>query len=226
MTPIKLAQAAAFALFFSITSYGYITPGPSQPHEPDNSRPPQYDPSRGAGCDRYNRNCGGYDNHGGYDHHNHNGGYDHHYDPTPSYPSYPSYPTYPTYPSYPSYPSYPTYPQPPSDQYQPQVYTQTVVINRAVANERISLSSLASLNYQFSGWKIVAVTADTTPNSPATTMVRLAVNESELARQINPGYQIQLYPSSLIYLNSSSNVELWINGSTYIHTVQIQLQRN
>lgn len=190
---------------------GYIPPNDGDRR--DNNRPPRYD---GRNDDR---------GHGGG---NHGGGWGRpqprpqrpqprpqpHYPPQPYYP--PQAPYYP-----PSQPYYP--PTPPPVQQYPQTVALPVYVGRAVANERIQLSQLVNLA-AYSGYRVLAVTARTTPNSPATTLVRLAVDENVIATQTNPGYQINLFPSAA-YLSAYSSLELWINGSTYIESIEIQLQR-
>ncbi|MGZ3726754.1 MAG: hypothetical protein ACXWPX_10190 [Pseudobdellovibrio sp.] len=132
--------------------------------------------------------------------------------PGPGYPPPP--PNYP--PSYP--PSYPP-PPPPA----PQVITRQIIVNAPVGEQRLSVTDLAGLN-QFSGWRITAVTATTTPNSPAQTLVRLAADGQVVAQQVNPGHELALYPDRQI-VAGYNNIELWVNGSTYIGTIFVQLQR-
>lgn len=243
MKSSNAVAALLLVLTVSSASYAYIVPGDSHDNgqQQDNSRPPQYQPPRD---DRNNHNGGdygpgpGHGDHGGYGHPDH-GGYgngDHHdhggyYPPTQPYypPTQPYYP--PTQPYYPPavdpyYPSQPL-PPPPPPSYPPSnsILAIPVYVGRSVANERLQLSQLADLNTQYPGWTIVAVTARTTPNSPATTLVRLAVDENVIATQTNPGYQINLYPTTTQTISGYSNIELWVNGSTYIESIEVQLQR-
>lgn len=106
----------------------------------------------------------------------------------------------------------------------PQVHIEQIYIGRSVENERISLTQLSALNRRYSGWTIRSVRAQTTPNSSARTTVRLAVDERVVGMQINPGNQINIFPNQGISIGGA-RIELWINGSTFIHSIEIEVQQ-
>lgn len=234
MKTTKILSALLLVLTISTAANAYIIPGqgpgggpndngrppgyiPPNDGDRNNSRPPQYQPPRNDNNNGWGR--GDDRGHGGG---NHGGGWGPRPQPQPYYP--PTQPYYPPQPAPyypPTQPYYPPNP-PPAPQY-PQVVAIPVYVGRSVSNERIQLSSLANLA-AYSGYRILAVTARTTPNSPSTTLVRLAVDENVIATQTNPGYQVNLMPVTT-YLSSYSNLELWINGSTYIESIEVQLQR-
>jgi hypothetical protein len=242
MTPIKLISALFLSLSITSAAMAYIVPGDRNGGgQDDNSRPPRYvDPNgnsggrddRGGGWGQDNRQDHGggwghddHQDHGGWGHGNHGGNYPSQPYYPPSQPYYPpSQPYYPPSDPYypPSQPNYP--PPPPAYNPGPNVAVETIFVGRSVMNERISLTNLSSLNSKYAGWSIVSVVASTQPNSPSTTTIRLAINDFVTATQINPGYQINLIPNTQLYLGGS-NIEMWVNGSTYINTIQIQLQR-
>ncbi|MBC7467065.1 MAG: hypothetical protein H7256_13835 [Bdellovibrio sp.] len=234
MKTTKILSALLLVLTISTAANAYIIPGqgpgggpidngrppgyiPPNDGDRNNSRPPQYQPPRNDNNNGWGR--GDDRGHGGG---NHGGGWGPRPQPQSYYP--PTQPYYPPQPAPyypPTQPYYPPNP-PPAPQY-PQVVAIPVYVGRSVSNERIQLSSLANLA-AYSGYRILAVTARTTPNSPSTTLVRLAVDENVIATQTNPGYQVNLMPVTT-YLSSYSNLELWINGSTYIESIEVQLQR-
>jgi hypothetical protein len=177
-----------------------LTPGPS--HGGGGSKPPTYNP-----CDvPTDPNCGGLT-------------------PGPSHPSYPSEPSYPSYPSEPSYPSYPNYPSEPSypsyPEYNETFVTKRISLNRSVYNQTISLNRLFNSDGRYDSYRVVSVSASTTPNSADTTKAKLVVNGSVDDRERNPGYDILLKPDGRTYFNS--DIELQIEGSTYIQELRIQL---
>ena len=174
-----------------------LTPGPS--HGGGGSKPPTYNP-----CDvPTDPNCHGGGGHGG------GGGL------TPG-PSHPSYPTYPSQPSYPSYPSYPTYPE-----YNETFITKRVSLQRSVYNQTIDLNRLFNSDGRYNNYRVVSVSASTTPNSADTTKAKLVINGSVHDRERNPGYDIFLKADRNTYFYS--DVELEIEGSTYIQELRIEL---
>jgi hypothetical protein len=177
-----------------------LTPGPG--HGGGGSRPPTYNPCSVP----TDPNC-----HGGG--HGHGGGG---LTPGPSHPSYPSYPSYPNYPSYPSQPSYPSYPE-----YNETFVTKRISLNRSVYNQSISLNRLFNSDGRYDSYRVVSVSASTTPNSADTTKAKLVVNGSVDDRERNPGYDIFLRADQRTYFNS--DIELQIEGSTYIQELRIQL---
>ena len=177
-----------------------LTPGPS--HGGGGSKPPTYNPCSVP----TDPNCG----HGG-------GGGGIKPGPShPSYPSQPSYPSYPTYPNYPSYPSEPSYPQ-----YNETFIVKTVSLNRSVYNQTINLNRLFNSDGRYNSYRVVSVSASTTPNSADTTKAKLVVNGSVDDRERNPGYDIFLRPDG--YVTFRSTIDLQIEGSTYIQNLNIEL---
>ena len=127
---------------------------------------------------------------------------------TPSNPSYPSYPSQPSNPSY-------------------NNVVKRVQLQRSVSNQTIDLRRLFNLDNNYSGYRVVSVSASTTPNSPAVTIANLLVNGYVMASERNPGYEIYLAPMERVRLDSSgTRVSLGIQGSTYIQEIQIELSRN
>lgn len=159
------------------------------------------------------------------------GGHGHEPRPGSGYP-YPGNP-YPSdpYPSYP-YPSQPPYNPPPS--YPPSnpgygTETRRIYIGRSVYNEQIDLRYLAGLNTgYYSGSEIVAVRANLRPNSPGTTVAQLLVDGRIQAQQVNPGYQLSLYPNSgsVVLDRNARDVRLTFSGGTYIDEIQIDVRSN
>ena len=97
-----------------------------------------------------------------------------------------------------------------------------VVVGRSVQDEMYQLSYYADLS-QYYGWEITAVRATTRPNSPYRTVASLVdANRSVLATQTNPGYQIQLFPNHST-IAGSQELYLWIEGSTFIETIEVEL---
>lgn len=138
----------------------------------------------------------------------------------PNYP--PNYP--PGYPSHPGYPGNPGYPP-----NYPGYYSEyrTVYLNRAVYNQGINLRSIFGLDSRYNGYRILSVRAATTPNSPYTTVAQLVVDGQVFASQTNPGRQINLYPNWTVILDRTmTSAFLYISGSTYIESIQIEISRN
>lgn len=105
--------------------------------------------------------------------------------------------------------------------------TQTVqaYIGRSIMNEILPLRRLARLE-QYAGYEIVSVSANTRPDSPYRTDVQLIADGYVVAAQINPGYQINLYPQQRLILDQNvRRLELGIRGSTYIDVINITLRR-
>jgi len=120
-------------------------------------------------------------------------------------------------------PSYPTNPY-------PDYGNNTVLrvqLQRSVYNQTLDLRALFNLYNQYTGYRVVSVSASTTPNSPAVTIANLIVNGYVMASERNPGYEIYLAPQERVRLdNSGTRVSLGIQGSTYIQELQIELSRN
>jgi hypothetical protein len=126
------------------------------------------------------------------------------------------YPTNP-YPNDPSYPSYPDY---------ENNTVLRVQLQRSVYNQALDLRALFGLYNQYTGYRVVSVSASTTPNSPSVTITNLLVNGYVMASERNPGYEIYLAPQERVRLdNSGTRVQLGIQGSTYIQEIQIELSR-
>ncbi len=131
---------------------------------------------------------------------------------------------YGTYPSNP-YPSNP-YPSNPYPDYNNNI-VKTVQIYRSVMNQSLDLRRLFNLDSNYTGYRVVSVSASTTPNSPAVTIANLLVNGYVMASERNPGHEIYLAPMERVRLdNSGTQVFLGIQGSTYINEIQIELSRN
>jgi hypothetical protein len=97
-------------------------------------------------------------------------------------------------------------------------------VGRSVADEMYQLSYYANLSSYY-GWEITAVRASTRPNSPYRTVASLVdSNRNVLATQTNPGYQISLFPSRYITAGTQE-IYLWLQGSTFIDTIEVELQR-
>jgi hypothetical protein len=143
----------------------------------------------------------------------------------PNRPPQPGRP--PAQPGYPSdpYPGYPSNPYP--GQGQQSNIIRTVGYYRAVNNQSIDLRRLAGLDYRYNGYRIVSVSASTTPNSPYRTVAQLLFNGYKYDEQVNPGHEIYLRPYNTVRLNSSgsNNLILRILGSTYIDQIRIELSR-
>ncbi len=117
-------------------------------------------------------------------------------------------------------------PDRPDDGYGQQRETKYVYIGRSVYNESLPLRQLAGLGQQYQGWSVTNVRARTTPNSSTRTVVQLLADQRVVAQQINPGYQINLHPHhELILGNTVQRLQLFISGSTYIDTLEIEIVR-
>lgn len=189
----------SLVLIVSMTSVAnaYLTPGNGGGgNQPPN--PPHYCENPYGPCDQHGNPMPG-----------HGGG--HHQPPHQGYP--------PLQPGYPQDPGYPTDP----------VYgnreVRSIYIGRSVRNERLPISQMAGLDSQYRGWEVVAVRAQTRPDSPSQTVAQLLSNGRIVASQVNPGYQINLMPNSRIILGSSG-LQLAISGSTIIDTVEVEMINN
>ena len=97
-----------------------------------------------------------------------------------------------------------------------------VYVGRSVQDEMYQLSYYADLS-QYYGWEVTAVRATTRPNSPYRTVASLVdANRSIVATQTNPGYQIQLFPR-YSFTAGTQDLYLWIQGSTFIETIEVEL---
>ncbi len=241
----SIFMALAMVLTSSAT-YAQLRPGhgSDKPGNQDPGRPGQYQPPPGGGGGGGGHGGGG-GGHGGGGHGGggggggynppprppgggHGGGGGGGYYPPPRPPGgghggggggyYPPPPAPPYYPP-PAPPYYPPTPPPPS--YGQRIVKQ-VYVGRAIQDEMYQLSYYADLS-QYYGWEITAVRASTRPNSPYRTVASLVdANRSILATQTNPGYQIQLFPSRTA-LAGSQELYLWIQGSTFIETIEVEL---
>lgn len=87
------------------------------------------------------------------------------------------------------------------------------------------LSYYADLS-QYYGWEVTAVRANTRPNSPYRTVVSLVdSNRNVLATQTNPGYQIALFPTRYVSAGTQ-DLYLWLQGSTFIESIEVELRSN
>lgn len=117
-------------------------------------------------------------------------------------------------------------PNRPDNGYGQQRETKYVYVGRSVYNESLPLRQLAGLGQQYQGWSVTHVRARTTPNSSTRTTVQLLADQRVVAQQINPGYQINLRPHhELILGNTVQRLHLYISGSTYIDTLEIEIVR-
>lgn len=117
-------------------------------------------------------------------------------------------------------------PNRPDNGYNQQRETKYVYIGRSVYNESLPLRQLAGLGQQYQGWSVTNVRARTTPNSSTRTTVQLLADQRVVAQQVNPGYQINLYPQYEVILGSTAQrLQLFISGSTYIDTLEIDVVR-
>lgn len=148
------------------------------------------------------------------------GGYPYPGNPYPSNPPPQNPPYYPP-------PSPPPYYPPSNPGYGSE--TRHIYLGRSVYNEQIDLRYLAGLNSgYYSGSEIVAVRATLRPNSPGTTVMQLLVDGRIQAQQVNPGYQLNLYPNagSVVLDRNARDVRLTVSGGTYIDEIQIDVQSN
>ena len=231
------------SLLISTAAFAYLTPGQGsgsgKPSE-DPNRPGQYNPppQQGGGHGGGGHGGGGHGGGGGYNPPpqnggghggGHGGGYyppqppPHHggghgggYYPPPPPPSNPYYPPTPPPPSNPYYPPAPGY---------GQRVVQQVYVGRSIQNEMYQLSYWANLNTQYYGWEVSAVRASTRPNSPYTTVAQLVTSDNRvLASEVNPGYEIALFPSYQVFAGYQE-LYLYIQGSTYIESIEVELIR-
>lgn len=205
------------------TDSGKPSYDPNRPGQyvPPPYQPPQRPPNNGGGYYPPPSNGGYYPppSHGGGHHHppSHGGYY-----PPPSHGGgyYPPPPTYYPPPTPPPY--YPPPTPPPS--YGQRIVKQ-VYVGRSVGDEMYQLSYYADLS-QYYGWQVTAVRANTRPNSPYRTVVSLVdANRNILATQTNPGYQIALFPRQYVSAGTQS-LYLWLQGSTFIESIEVELLRN
>ena len=152
---------------------------------------------------------------------NHGGGG---YYPPPRPPGGGYYPPPPTYYPPPAPPPYYPPPTPPPPAYGQRIVKQ-VYVGRSVGDEMYQLSYYADLS-QYYGWEVTAVRANTRPNSPYRTVVSLVdSNRNVLATQTNPGYQIALFPTRYVSAGTQ-DLYLWLQGSTFIESIEVELRRN
>ncbi|MGZ3691981.1 MAG: hypothetical protein ACXVAX_10785, partial [Pseudobdellovibrio sp.] len=124
----------------------------------------------------------------------------------------------------PSYP--PSYPPPPSNPGYGSD-TKTIYVSRNVMNESIDLRAYGGVDYNYQGWEIVAVRANTRPNSPTQTVAQIVVDGRVFATQINPGYQINLIPQQTLIVGENANdIRLSVVGGTYIDSNQVELRQS
>ena len=220
MNSKSILMALALVLTISSAAQAYLVPGnghtDSGKPSNDPGRPGQYYPPPGQG--------GGHNGGGGYYPPPNNGGGG--YYPPPNnggggyYPPPPHHqPPPPNY--YPPTPP-PYYPPQPPPSYGQRIVKQ-VYVGRSVENEMFQLSYYADLSTRYYGWEVTAVRASTRPNSPYRTTVQLiAQDRNVLATQINPGYQITLFPNSYV-VAGTQELYLYVEGSTYIDTIEVEL---
>lgn len=105
-----------------------------------------------------------------------------------------------------------------------QGQVKTIYIGRSVRNEALQLRQLAGLDSRYNGMEIRSVRANTRPDSPGQTVAQLIADGRVMAQQVNPGYQINLFPNQRLILGSTvRSLRLAISGSTYIDQIQIEL---
>lgn len=125
-----------------------------------------------------------------------------------------------TQPGYPGQPDFPDY----NDDQSSDV--KSISIYRSVRNEVLDLRRLAGLGVQYRGYEVVSVRARTRPDSPYTTTVQLLADNRNVATQVNPGKRINLVPNQRLVLGSSvRELEMYVNGSTYIEEIVIEIRR-
>lgn len=96
---------------------------------------------------------------------------------------------------------------------------------RDAGNETIPLREIAELGYQYNGWQVVSVRANTRSIDPKRTTVELISNGRVFATQINPGSQISLYPNEMLIIDENTwNVDMRITGLTHIDSISIELR--
>ena len=124
---------------------------------------------------------------------------------------------FPGQPHEPGYPNLPGYDDSQSD-------TRSIYLGRSVNNEVLDLRRLAGLGVQYRGWEVVSVRGKTRPNSPYTTTVQLLADGRNVATQVNPGKRINLQPTQRIVLGSTRELEMYINGSTFVDEIVIEIR--
>lgn len=103
---------------------------------------------------------------------------------------------------------------------------RSVYLSRSVYNQSIDLKTLAGLDSRYAGYRIVSVSAKTTPTDQFRTVAQLVVDGRIFASQVNPGHEINLVPQQSVMLSRYGNrVELAITGGTYIEEIRIELSR-
>lgn len=101
---------------------------------------------------------------------------------------------------------------------------KSIYIGRSVQNESLPLRQLAGLDSSYNGFQIVSIRGNTQPNSPGRTLVQLVADGRIIASQINPGYQINLFPNSRLVLGQTvRSLQLVVSGSTVIQDLQIEI---
>lgn len=88
-------------------------------------------------------------------------------------------------------------------------------------DQTINLNRLFNSDGRYDSYRVVSISASTTPNSADTTKAKLVVNGDVQDKERNPGYDINLNANRHVYFNS--NIDLKIEGSTYIQELRIQL---
>lgn len=142
-------------------------------------------------------------------------------------------PGWPTPPQQPPPPYYP--PQPPPPQYPPQyppqqpgygTETRQIWIGRNVLNESFDLRSLGGIGYQYQGWEVVSVRANTRPNNPGRTVAQLVADGNVVATQINPGNQINMLPQYQLVLDQNvGDLRLAVSGGTFVDSIQVEIRQ-
>jgi hypothetical protein len=97
-------------------------------------------------------------------------------------------------------------------------------MNRQVVNENLDIRAYAGLGYNYQGAEIISVRANVRP-SGYRTVAQLMVDGRIVATQMDPGYQIVLYPQTRVLLDQSArSVSLSLSGSLWVDNIDVEVR--
>jgi hypothetical protein len=103
--------------------------------------------------------------------------------------------------------------------------TVQIPIGRVVQNEILHLKRLGQINQRYDGFEVVSVTGQTRPVGRYGAQVYLVADQSSFAQQINPDYNLNLFPNyRLILGQTAQTLQLDVRGSLYVDVLFVQLR--
>jgi hypothetical protein len=122
----------------------------------------------------------------------------------------------------PPQPAPPYYPPQPAPGYGSEV--KRIFMNRNVVNESIDLRAFAGLGYNYAGSQVLSVRANIRP-SGYRTLAQLMIDGRIVATQMDPSYQISLYPQSPLVLDQTGrDLRLVLSGSLFVDSIDVEVR--